>query len=287
MNSDITIVTNNIEGFLAPLYHKYDGQWNAQTAYIEVDTEERTVTADCNPEIGNGVPERVFNGIVIRINVPNNVDGDSLASFMNENASAFEFICDSIDVEWDGSDNVGVVNDEEAVNKVIYSLEQDAEELECVNIYYAADYIAQCPLECNWPAGMTLAETIEDIEMNVDGIIEGNLEEVLLLQALYAYNDRENVTKEQYAALLDNELVEEPVAIDNGEICCIQVEEEGHQLIYSYLDRSGKNWLERISSEVFYVDDGEEDVIQTIHKLNQISGATALEYLRKLKEPVA
>ena len=137
MNRDITIVTKNIEGFLAPLYYKCDGQWSAQPAYIEVDTEERTVTARCYPEIGNGVPERVFNGIVIRINVPNNVDGDSLALFMDENTSAFEFICDSIDVEWNGSNNVGVVNDAEAVNEVIYRLEQDAEELECANIYDA------------------------------------------------------------------------------------------------------------------------------------------------------
>lgn len=212
MNSDITIVTDNIEGSRAPLYYKFDGQWNAQTAYIEVDTEERTVTADCNHEISNCVPERVFDGIVIRINVPNNVDGDSLASFMNENASAFEFICDSIDVEWDGSNNVGVVNDKEAVSEVIYRLEKDAAELECVNIYEAADYLGQRTLEDNWPAGKTLDETIEDIEMNADGIIEGYLEEVLLWQALYAYNDRKNVTKEQYAALLDYELVEEPVA---------------------------------------------------------------------------
>ena len=70
--------------------------------------------------------------------------------------------------------------------------------------------LAQCTLEGNWPAGKTLAETIEDIEMDVDGIIEGDLEEVLLQQALCAYNDGENVTKEQYAALLDNGLVEEP-----------------------------------------------------------------------------
>lgn len=43
----------------APLYRKYRKQFRPQPAFIEIDLEECTLTADYNPDPGGAVPEKV------------------------------------------------------------------------------------------------------------------------------------------------------------------------------------------------------------------------------------
>ena len=51
-----------IRAEFAPLYLRYSGQTNPQPAHIEIDPEEKTITAEANPEIGNAVPMNVWHG---------------------------------------------------------------------------------------------------------------------------------------------------------------------------------------------------------------------------------
>ena len=231
----ISIDTHNIAGVKAPLYDESELQCCTQNAYIEVNTKTRSVTVNHNSEISgstlekffNGIslrikvpndvdlvefmeanskisgstPEKFFNGISLRIKVPNDVEGDALVEFMEANSEYFEAICDRVYEEFDDLNYVCRYDNE--VHDAICSLEQKAAELKRVNICKASEYIAQHPLSVNWPAGKEWFEAAEDLREEFDGVIEGSLLFELLDQAYKSYKNREPITREQYTALVD------------------------------------------------------------------------------------
>jgi len=54
----------------AELYRRYDGQSEAQDAYIELDLREGTLLADWDSEVGNAVPSAVYHGFERRYSIP-------------------------------------------------------------------------------------------------------------------------------------------------------------------------------------------------------------------------
>ena len=197
----ISIDTHDIAGVKAPLYDESESQCCTQNAYIEVNTKTRSVTVNHNSEISGSTPEKFFNGISLRIKVPNDVEGDALVEFMEANSEYFEAICDRVYEEFDDLNYVCRYDNE--VHNAICSLEQKAAELKRVNICKASEYIAQHPLSVNWPAGKEWLEAAEDLREEFDGVIEGSLLFELLDQVYKSYKNREPITREQYAALVD------------------------------------------------------------------------------------
>ena len=52
-----------------PLLHQYQGQYEPQPAYIELDKNDK-LTYDWDTSIGNGVGVDVFNGLTLRWRIP-------------------------------------------------------------------------------------------------------------------------------------------------------------------------------------------------------------------------
>ncbi|ASY37020.1 MULTISPECIES: hypothetical protein [unclassified Streptomyces] len=52
------------------LFHQYDGQFEAQPAYIELGLKDGILLADYDSEIGGAVPSSVFHGFDVRWSVP-------------------------------------------------------------------------------------------------------------------------------------------------------------------------------------------------------------------------
>ena len=124
----------------APLYHRYAGQVNPQPAYLEIDTEARAVSWESNPEIGNGVPSRVWHNIVQRCPCSAELSAAQIETLSEELRPLIERVCDGVAVEWDGSNYVGRPDDdaEQALAEIQARL--DAEEGECHVWESAAEY---------------------------------------------------------------------------------------------------------------------------------------------------
>jgi len=59
--SKINLQIADLRHDIAPLFHKYKRQTNAQPAYVTL-TNRGTVYADYSGDIGNGMPFAVFHG---------------------------------------------------------------------------------------------------------------------------------------------------------------------------------------------------------------------------------
>ncbi|MGW3563518.1 helix-turn-helix domain-containing protein [Streptomyces sp. NPDC000941] len=82
------------------LYRHYDGQSEAQPAYIELDVREGTLLADYNAEVGNAVPFSVFHGFERRYGIPV-LHAEAANRVMKELAPLAERILADWEEEWD------------------------------------------------------------------------------------------------------------------------------------------------------------------------------------------
>lgn len=109
-----TINTSAVEELreeIAPLHHQYQGECSAQPAYLELD-EDGNISADWDGEIGGGTPMSVWNGRSLRWTLPDALTGEAVAGFVKREdvAALLARIHDGNSIEWDGSNNVGRLN---------------------------------------------------------------------------------------------------------------------------------------------------------------------------------
>ncbi|TMZ67395.1 hypothetical protein EMG21_28710 [Klebsiella pneumoniae] len=97
----------------AELYHHYQGQTEPQPCYIELDLSERTLLADYNAEIGNGIPMRVYHGLVRRYPIPA-LTAEAANRVMEQIRPLAERICSDSEEIWDGSNHVARIGDDAA-----------------------------------------------------------------------------------------------------------------------------------------------------------------------------
>ena len=110
---NISIKTDNLRGEIAPLYCRYQGQTDCQGAYVQMN-EDGIVSADYNAEIGWAVTFDVFHNRTLSWGVASRVRGDALADLLesDEMRALFERVHTGHDVEWDGNNNVGHLDDD-------------------------------------------------------------------------------------------------------------------------------------------------------------------------------
>lgn len=93
------------------LYRHYDGETQAQPAYIELDTQAGTLLATYNAEIGNGIPFSVRHGLDRRYGIPI-VTAEAANRIMQEIAPLADRVIAGTEAEWDGSNTVAKLNDD-------------------------------------------------------------------------------------------------------------------------------------------------------------------------------
>ncbi len=119
-----TIDESSFEG-IAPVYTKYDSEFQPQPAYIRMD-EDGEIDAWVNGEI-NGTPMSVWHGRTLTWRVPSNVRGDALLAFVKEHRRLFERVYLGHEVDWDGNNHVGTLDDD--AQEASEEIEQAAEAL--------------------------------------------------------------------------------------------------------------------------------------------------------------
>ncbi|OVE49475.1 hypothetical protein [Chromobacterium violaceum] len=167
----------------APLYEKFDGQLQAQPAYIQLN-DDGTVTADYSSEVGNALPARVWHNIDRRYRVDAQVSGKALREYLTgEGLALLERIHAGHDTEWDGSNHRGTLTADAL--QADEQLTQDLEQLPLTNVWEASDWLfSNCTLSDLW-AGKPLDEAASELEnaIDVDQVVYGDIRAELLREA--------------------------------------------------------------------------------------------------------
>lgn len=100
-------------------YMRYPGQSEPQYSFLVLDTDDGTVRAINNGEIGNAVPARVWYGLDLRIPFDCHLTAGAINRLIDEIADNLQAILDGSNQEWDGSNWIGRFTDEatEALNR--------------------------------------------------------------------------------------------------------------------------------------------------------------------------
>ena len=173
---------------LHPLYVQYDGQVTAQPSYVEIDLESGNLSADYSGEVGSGVPERVWDGDVVRFDVAPDLTAAEINQLLQEIAPFAQEWIDVWDVDLGEFRKVGA--QQETYLHVTYKIERLCEErrTESGGIWDAGD----------WASGSThddigldhdstdadldkIAEDLRGIAID-DGVTLENLDEYLIDQ---------------------------------------------------------------------------------------------------------
>jgi len=143
-----------------PLYCKYANELQPKPAYISLNPESRTIDADYNGEIGNGIPCSVFNGKAYRWKIPADLPAASVLSFVDEHSAFFDAVCDGYAEVYDGCNYVGRLNDEaQRANEFLDRLTEELQASEDrISVCDTAEYIREQGLCELWPDGYSLQQ---------------------------------------------------------------------------------------------------------------------------------
>lgn len=198
-----------------PLYARYPQQYNTQPAYVEINPTARTISADYSGEIGNAVPMSVWHGRIIRISVPAEIHGPSLAEYLQlpETVAQLEQICDGYDERWDGSNHIGRLTED--AHAVAEQLERDiAEDVMVCEVAEVGDWLfSSNRLDAIWEPHMTIEQAVAECEASAEEnwFIDGDIEEALIDQARICveYERWNELHANHLAELNERELISE------------------------------------------------------------------------------
>lgn len=125
---------------VAPVYCLYDGQCQPQPAYIRIN-ENGSVYAEYSGDIGGGCAASIWHNRDRAITIRPGTSGNALRELFADEGflSLVRRYYDGFDTEWDGSNWVGVGNDD--CRAALEEIEQLAEALDCVNLFDARDWV--------------------------------------------------------------------------------------------------------------------------------------------------
>lgn len=161
-SDDITIT---VPDYTLPVYSRYPREIRPQPAYLEIDPQERTVTADYSGEIGNAVPASVWHGVILRVPIPSDVLRSALCHYLEqpETLALLRTVIDGHEVRLDRQSNhVGVLDGGNEnggpAGDALVRLEWELAELETGQVCQAGDWI-----EYGDSCGITAATTDEQL----------------------------------------------------------------------------------------------------------------------------
>ena len=139
------------------LHCHYQNELQGQPCHIALDLEDGQMWADYNAEIGSGIPASVYHGRTRWWGIPC-LTAAAANQLMADLKPLAERVLAGSEVEWDGNNNVGILNDDaSAAEQEIYALLEGISEVDYDRIYEydAADWFTNAGEEA--PAGLTAA----------------------------------------------------------------------------------------------------------------------------------
>lgn len=206
-----TLDLHSLRDDIAPLYLRYEGQINAQPAFVELD-EEGEISTAIGADSGCGMA--VWHRRTLQWRVPSDVSGPAMIAFLESDdaRSLLERVHAGHTVEWNGNNHVGRLNDEarEASDEFAALVDRELHtETARVAVWRAGDWLfasgnnSLCDV---WPAGQSLDEAEAELEAGAkrDGCyLDGDVRDELVAKARQMLDAEEpGLTAEQLAALV-------------------------------------------------------------------------------------
>lgn len=94
-----------------PLHRKYDDQAFPQECGFELDLKSGLLSTYISAEIGNAIPEPVWNNRILRFEIEPLLIATKIQEIAEANVERFQTILDGSEIIWNGSNNVGRLND--------------------------------------------------------------------------------------------------------------------------------------------------------------------------------
>ena len=169
-----TIDEASFEG-VAPVYEKYDSEFQPQPAFIRMD-EDGEIDAWVNGNI-NGTPMSVWHGRTLTWRVPSNVRGDALLAFVQEHHPLFERVYLGHEVDWDGNNHVGKLDEDaqaasEEIEKATEALHDESIDVCSMEEWMHAE--GNNKLRDLWDADQSLEEAAQEAEESArDALSDG------------------------------------------------------------------------------------------------------------------
>ncbi len=169
------------DGDTPPLYHHYQGQTHEQKAYLYLDLEKGTIETEVDREIGGAVTEDVWNKRTLRYLVSPYLSRRQANELMDDLLPLLQKVRDGMDIEWDGSNWVGVTTDPsvERFDSKIQDICSEALGEYCV--WNAADYC-----EAIWDEHREILRKhgekglLKELEQEQERHLDGHLEPLYL-----------------------------------------------------------------------------------------------------------
>jgi hypothetical protein len=140
---DITVDHIETDDPLA-LYEKFRGQNQRQPVFVELDLESGDLSAYVSPDIGNGMPERVYNRRAIRWEIPV-LTPEACNALLDEIEPHAGILWDGSTIEFDGRNHVGTLDDDaqDAVQTISDLCDEGRfSEAQRVSVWDADDYLS-------------------------------------------------------------------------------------------------------------------------------------------------
>jgi hypothetical protein len=177
----IKIIYSDHNGTRAPLFHQYPLQHNPQRAYLDFNPEsdQLTLTAGYNGEIGNAIPANVWNRKILRFSIePATCESDLDSLGQNEELeSLLKEIVAGRESDWQRG--CYTEQAEYAIRSVESLLES---ELDTIAVWDSIEWIANCDSIVNDLADAGSIEKLADDckpDHSSDFVVFGDLEEAV------------------------------------------------------------------------------------------------------------
>ena len=207
---DLTINTDNLKN-KAPVYSKYNSQFNPQPAFIQLDCRDGSLMADYSGEIGNAVPMYFWHNQAVRWDIPSETSGESIKEVFE--SEDFQVCCqrilDGYEDYWDGSNWRGRYSeDAQAASQEVERILENR--LETIEVWETSEWLFQgSTLKEHW-CDQPLDEAVSELEGCIEDhlVLLGSIEDALVDQAndLFAYHP-DDLTQTHVAELLEREKI--------------------------------------------------------------------------------
>ncbi len=148
-----------------PIHCQYGGQYSPQPAYIFLDLRNGECGADYNGEIGS-TPVLQWHGIILTFEINAGLTADTIEQLIEDSKADFQAILDGSSVDWDGNNNVGVLNESA---RSIYNQINESEIFNNFQSEIISDLVEYLQDEVFPSAGQSIEDFVEEVyERNGD-----------------------------------------------------------------------------------------------------------------------
>lgn len=153
------------------------------------------------------VPASIWNRETLRLPLPSNISAKALHRWLEEaeTQELLETVHNGHNLQFDRQRQCDIWNLSDEAEEALNTLEQEANELDTLDVWDAEEWLIDSTLETLWPAGSTLQQAIDKLAIEIierEVHIDGDLSDVLIMRAIEEANEGKVLSREQLVEIM-------------------------------------------------------------------------------------